>query len=58
MIDAALALGGTTTGEHGVGLSKLPGMRRELGPQVAAMQRAATAALDPQGILNPGELVG
>ncbi|MCH6167773.1 FAD-linked oxidase C-terminal domain-containing protein [Pseudonocardia alaniniphila] len=57
-MDAALALGGTTTGEHGVGLSKLPGMRRELGPQVAAMQRAATAALDPQGILNPGELVG
>ena len=58
IIDAALALGGTVTGEHGVGLLKLPGMRRELGPQVIAMQRAVKAALDPQGILNPGKLVG
>ncbi|WP_433291650.1 FAD-binding oxidoreductase [Pseudonocardia sp. CA-142604] len=58
IIDAALALGGTITGEHGVGLLKLPGMRRELGPQVIAMQRAVKAALDPQGILNPGKLVG
>ena len=54
----ALALGGTVTGEHGVGLLKLPGMRRELGPQVVAIQRAVKAALDPQGILNPGKLVG
>jgi glycolate oxidase len=58
IIDAALALGGTVTGEHGVGLVKLPGMCRELGPQVVAMQRAVKAALDPQGILNPGKLVG
>jgi glycolate oxidase len=58
IIDAAVALGGTVTGEHGVGLLKLAGMRRELGPQVVAMQRAVKAALDPQGILNPGKLVG
>jgi glycolate oxidase len=58
IIDAALALGGTVTGEHGVGLLKLAGMRRELGPQVVAMQRAVKAALDPQGILNPGKLAG
>src|SRR5690606_2264853 len=34
IVDAALALGGTVTGEHGVGLLKLPGMRAELGPGV------------------------
>jgi glycolate oxidase len=33
-------------------------MRRELGPQVVAMQRSIKAALDPQGILNPGKVVG
>jgi glycolate oxidase len=58
IVDAALELGGTVTGEHGVGLLKLAGMRRELGPQVVAMQRAIKAALDPQGILNPGKVVG
>jgi glycolate oxidase len=58
IIDAALELGGTVTGEHGVGLLKLAGMRRELGPHVVAMQRAVKAALDPQGILNPGKVVG
>jgi glycolate oxidase len=58
IIDAAIALGGTVTGEHGVGLLKLPGMRAELGPEVLAMQRAVKQALDPQGILNPGKVVG
>ncbi len=58
IIDAAIDLGGTVTGEHGVGLLKLPGMRAELGPEVLAMQRAVKQALDPQGILNPGKVVG
>ena len=58
IVDAALELGGTVTGEHGVGLLKLSGMRRELGPEVVAMQRAIKAALDPHGILNPGKVVG
>ena len=58
IIDAALELGGTVTGEHGVGLLKRPGMRRELGPGVLAMQRAVKAALDPHDILNPGKAVG
>jgi glycolate oxidase len=57
IVDAALALGGTVTGEHGVGLLKLPGMRAELGPEVLALQRAVKQALDPQGILNPGKVV-
>jgi glycolate oxidase len=58
IVDAAIALGGTVTGEHGVGLLKLPGMRAELGPEVVALQRAVKQALDPQGILNPGKVVG
>jgi glycolate oxidase len=57
IVDAALQLGGTVTGEHGVGLLKMAGMSRELGPQVLAMQRAVKAALDPKGILNPGKVV-
>jgi glycolate oxidase len=57
IVDSALALGGTVTGEHGVGLLKLPGMRAELGPEVLALQRAVKQALDPNGILNPGKVV-
>ncbi|MGE3664131.1 MAG: FAD-binding oxidoreductase [Pseudonocardia sp.] len=58
IVDAAIDLGGTVTGEHGVGLLKRDGMRRELGPAVVALQRAVKQALDPEGILNPGKVVG
>jgi glycolate oxidase len=58
IIDAALELGGTVTGEHGVGLLKRDGMHREVGPVNLAMQRAVKAALDPAGILNPGKVIG
>ncbi|HVH23995.1 MAG TPA: FAD-linked oxidase C-terminal domain-containing protein [Pseudonocardia sp.] len=58
IIAAAIELGGTVTGEHGVGLLKRDGMRRELGPQALALQRAIKQALDPDGILNPGKVVG
>ena len=57
IIDACLELGGTVTGEHGVGLLKMPGAAEELGPDVLAMQRAVKAALDPHGILNPGKVL-
>ncbi|MGN6412983.1 FAD-binding oxidoreductase [Flexivirga sp.] len=56
IIHECLDLGGTVTGEHGVGLLKMPGAARELGPQIMAMQRAVKAALDPQGIFNPGKV--
>ncbi len=48
-------LGGTVTGEHGVGLLKLPGARAELGARVLTMHRDIKAALDPRGVLNPGK---
>ncbi|MCX6462977.1 MAG: FAD-binding protein [Pseudonocardiales bacterium] len=58
IVAAALELGGTVTGEHGVGLLKRDGAARELGPGVLAMHRAIKAALDPRGILNPGKVIG
>lgn len=56
IIDAALELGGTVTGEHGVGLLKMHGLAQELDPAVLAMHRAVKDALDPQRILNPGKV--
>ncbi|HZG91388.1 MAG TPA: FAD-linked oxidase C-terminal domain-containing protein [Pseudonocardia sp.] len=58
IVDAALEMGGTVTGEHGVGLLKRDGMRRELGPGALALHRAVKAALDPRDILNPGKVLG
>ena len=52
---AALALGGTVTGEHGVGSLKVRHLGRQLGPDVMAVSRSIKAALDPGGILNPGK---
>ncbi|GAB2917130.1 FAD-linked oxidase C-terminal domain-containing protein [Rhodococcus aerolatus] len=57
IIADALDLGGTVTGEHGIGLLKRDGLVAELDPAVLAMHRAVKAALDPAGILNPGKVV-
>ncbi|WP_433086324.1 FAD-binding oxidoreductase [Dactylosporangium sp. CA-052675] len=58
MLAAAIALGGTVTGEHGVGLLKRGGMRQELSPAVLAMQEAVKRTLDPLNLFNPGKVVG
>jgi glycolate oxidase len=51
-----LELGGTITGEHGVGVLKQDWLAREIGPVGLAVHRAVKAALDPAGILNPGKV--
>ncbi|MFF1375797.1 FAD-binding oxidoreductase [Streptomyces sp. NPDC058308] len=51
-----LELGGTITGEHGVGILKKEWLARELGPVGVEMQRAIKAAFDPHALLNPGKL--
>ncbi|HEY9289890.1 MAG TPA: FAD-linked oxidase C-terminal domain-containing protein [Microlunatus sp.] len=57
IIAGCLELGGTVTGEHGVGLLKLSGLAQELSPAVQRMQADVKAALDPYGILNPGKAI-
>jgi glycolate oxidase len=54
VMDLAIGLGGTITGEHGVGRLKAPWLPDQLGPDVMALTRRVKDALDPQGILNPG----
>ena len=56
MADRALRLGGTITGEHGIGIGKLAHMRAEHGDAWEVMG-AIKRALDPANILNPGKLV-
>ena len=57
IIEEAIALGGTVTGEHGIGLLKMDGLAKELPAEVLDLHRAVKAALDPHGILNPGKVI-
>jgi glycolate oxidase len=54
---AAIALGGTITGEHGVGRAKKAALPAQLGPEVMALTAKVKAALDPLSILNPGAIL-
>jgi D-lactate dehydrogenase (cytochrome) len=56
LIDRALALGGTCTGEHGIGFGKIASLEREHADGMAVM-RAIKTALDPASILNPGKVL-
>jgi D-lactate dehydrogenase (cytochrome) len=56
MVDRALAMEGTSTGEHGVGYGKMDFLIAEHGESISVM-RAIKTALDPDGILNPGKIV-
>jgi glycolate oxidase len=55
--EAAIALGGTITGEHGTGTAKRDWLEAQRGPDAMRVMRALKAALDPLGILNPGKVL-
>ena len=57
IMDLAVGLGGTITGEHGVGRLKLPWLAGYLGPEAMDLNRRIKQALDPLGILNPGAAI-
>ncbi|MDV6271197.1 FAD-binding oxidoreductase [Rhodococcus globerulus] len=57
IFSAALRLGGTVTGEHGIGALKRRWLDREVGPDVAGLHQAIRRTLDAKGILNPGKAV-
>jgi glycolate oxidase len=55
--EAAIALGGTITGEHGTGTAKRAWLEAQRGPDAMRVMRALKDALDPLGILNPGKVL-
>jgi glycolate oxidase len=57
LYQAALDLGGTVTGEHGIGVARREWLEVQRGPDAVRFMRAIKAALDPLGILNPGRVV-
>jgi glycolate oxidase len=54
---AALDLGGTVTGEHGIGSARREWLEAQRGPDAMRVMRAIKTALDPQGLLNPGRVL-
>lgn len=56
IFDYAVSLGGTITGEHGVGIAKKPFLRKALGDGSLQLFRNFKKTLDPQGLLNPGKI--
>ncbi len=57
MVEKAIEMGGTCTGEHGVGTGKLKYLRLEHGDEAVAMMQAIKQAMDPENILNPMKTV-
>ncbi len=57
IMDLAIRLGGTITGEHGVGRLKKAWLPDQVGPEVMALTKRVKDALDPHGILNPGAVL-
>jgi D-lactate dehydrogenase (cytochrome) len=56
IVARALSLGGSCSGEHGVGIGKREFLEQEHGPEALAVMRSVKGALDPKGILNPGKI--
>ncbi len=57
MVLRALAMGGTCTGEHGVGTGKIDYLQAEHGEEALSVMRQVKLALDPQNIMNPGKVI-
>ena len=57
LYQAALDLGGSVTGEHGIGSARREWMERQRGSDAVRVMRAIKTALDPQGLLNPGRVL-
>lgn len=57
MAERAIALGGTCTGEHGVGTGKKELLRKEMGPATIRTMQAIKRTLDPKMIMNPGKVI-
>jgi len=56
IFEAAVALGGTLSGEHGIGLLKKQFLELDLGPEAIGIMRKVKDAIDPLGIMNPGKI--
>ncbi len=56
IFEAAIRLGGTITGEHGVGLVKSPYLEWKVGPEGVELMKAVKQAFDPHNLLNPGKI--
>jgi FAD/FMN-containing dehydrogenase len=57
LFEMVLDMGGSVTGEHGVGYTKLPYLGRQIGPAGVALMARIKQALDPRGLLNPGKKI-
>ena len=57
ILELCIEVGGTITGEHGVGVEKLTGMCRQFGPAELTRFHGVKAAFDTHGLLNPGKAV-
>ncbi|XP_058204355.1 D-lactate dehydrogenase [cytochrome], mitochondrial-like [Rhododendron vialii] len=57
MVHTALSMEGTCTGEHGVGTGKMKYLEKEFGTEALRTMKSIKAALDPNGIMNPGKLI-
>ena len=54
--EEVLAMGGTLSGEHGIGVLKRPYLSMEQSPELIALQKRIKSAFDPKGLLNPGKI--
>jgi D-lactate dehydrogenase (cytochrome) len=57
LVERALKMEGTCTGEHGIGLGKMESMRMELGDDMMDLMRDIKKVFDPEGLMNPGKVV-